>query len=150
MKETIINLSLNYVTNFQPNVNFTNKTKLSQTKKKIFLKNFLIFSLLMKSVSKNKFIKIFIKPKYNNVLTILRAPYKNKISRHQITLSRYFINISYKYQTKILNFHSLHSVCFFVKSFKDFFTFFETNLCYQHKSRVRVQFYNNDFFKYSF
>lgn len=64
-------------------------------------------------------IKIFLKPTSSNLETLLRAPYRHKISRHQITFSRYFFLITFKiplnFTVNVVNFNQL---IFFINELK--------------------------------
>jgi hypothetical protein len=152
-----LKLSFHYVTNFQPNSNIETITKVNNKgvvkNNKIFCKNFIIFIILIRRLFKKKTPTVFIKPTYKNTYNILRAPYKNKISKHQICLSRFFIVVSFKLKfSNKLNLSNLASVFFLVKFLKKFYSFFETNISYQHKSILSFYFYLSDYFlleKYS-
>lgn len=147
----LLRISLHYVTNFQPNSNIETLSKVTNKgvfkNNKIFCKNFIIFIILIKQLFKKTSPVVFIKPKYSNTYNILRAPYKNKISKHQICLSRYFIVVSFKLK---FNHHflvdNLNSLFFFFNFLKRFYSFFETNISYQHKSIIYFYFYFNRFF----
>lgn len=67
-------------------------------KKKIFLTSFFIFILLLKTHEKINKVSIFIKPKLFRSMVILRAPYRYKLARLQLTTNRYniWIFISFK------------------------------------------------------
>jgi hypothetical protein len=86
--------SIIYITNFQPNIiaDFNN-IKLFKIKKKnrIICRNFFLFLLLLKYFKKNNFfnISLFIKPFKKKLFTILRAPYRHKLTRHQLSLNRF-------------------------------------------------------------
>ena len=114
---------------------------------KFFVKNFIIFIILLKQVFKKNNPVVFVKPKYCNTLNILRAPYKNKISKHQITLSRFFIVVSFKFKfEKFIYLSGLSSIFLILKKLKNFYSFFETNITYQHKSVLTFSFFLKNFF----
>jgi hypothetical protein len=138
---------MNFITNFRPinsdiNSNFFFKIK---TKNRIMCRNFLLFLLLIIYLKKNNFFLNFsflLKPTSNKNITILRAPYKNKLSRHQLHYNRY--NLLLKFNFKLLNFiiiNNINELNFLIKKFKFFFLWFESNICYQHK--IKLNFYIN-------
>ena len=93
---------------------------------------------------------IFIKREIKNTLTMLRAPYKNKLGRHQLGLSRYNINCSFLVKlNKELIFKNISFYFFFLKITKHFFLFFESNICYQHSTVFFIQFKYKKFFIYT-
>jgi len=152
-KLTPLHLSLHYVTNFQPNCT-PSFLKNSQTEikrnlnSKVFCKNFLIFLIIIRNVLGGNNPKFFIKPNYSNTINILRAPYKNKISKHQVCLSRYFIVVKFKLSCdNFFCFNNLNSLVFFINQLKEFYSFFETNICFQHRSVLFFNFFYQDFFK---
>lgn len=145
-----ISFSIHYVTNFKPSRNFNDSYSFFNNKNNIVLcKHFIVFFYLIKFIlKKNTSVKIFFKPTRNKIETILRPPYRHKISRHQITLSRYFLTVSFF--TK-LNKHIVVSnttqIITLTNEITKHFSFFETNICYTHSVRVRISFLYNNFFK---
>lgn len=144
---------MKYVTNFQPNKNnFLLKSKkinFSVHNEKIFCKNFLVFFILIKHSfwKTNTSVNVFIQPHYANTLNILRAPYKNKISKHQITLSRYTITVSVKLKLDdFFVFNNINSCCFFLNKLKQYYAFFETNIAFQHRSVLSIFIIFKNFF----
>lgn len=145
-----IKICLKYVTNFNPNFlikpqnlnkNYDNKSE------KINCKNFILFLILLKNIFSKQKISIFIKPKKQKIQNILRAPYKNKMSKHQITFSRFFFNISIRLeQNNLIVFNNASYLLFFLNFLKHFYSFFESNICFQHKSNIFLKFYLKDFF----
>lgn len=142
------------MTNFQPNTTlkddfnfeiYNNKTN------KILCKNFIIFVIFMKYINNknNKnIITFFIKPYCRYLLTMLRPPYRHKISRHQLTFSRYFIIFTIKIPlSDLIMINNLNQLVFFFKNLRNLYVFFETNICLQHQSRITIFFKCNDFFK---
>lgn len=101
-------------TNFKPeNTNsFNNSEVFNKNKKikindnKIVCRNFFLFFVLMKYNKKNSLStsSFFVKPIKKNVQTILRAPYRHKITRHQLTLVRYNIifKLVFNFKNKIV------------------------------------------------
>ena len=150
-----INISLSFLTNFKPtnfgcldNINFFKIRKNS----KIVLRNFFLFIFLLKYLNKkkNKFLNqtIWIKPKKKKIITILKAPYKNKLARNQLLLKRFFII----YKLKLINFEKIEFDSFektmqFVKFFKNFNFFLESSLVYQYRTKITFKFYFSNFFK---
>lgn len=149
-KNNNLQISLKYVTNFNPNFLIRPKNlnkNYNDSLGKVNCKNFILFVLLLKNIFKKNHINIFVKPKKSNLYNILRAPYKNKMSRHQITLSRFFFNISIKLPfTEYINFNQICSIVYFLDFLKNFYSFFESNICFQHKSNLSFKFYLNNFF----
>jgi hypothetical protein len=148
-KNNFIKISLKYITNFNPNflIKPSNLNKNVNKNEKINCKNFILFLLLLKNVFKNEKIKFFINPKKSNLYNILRAPYKNKMSKHQITFNRFYFNISIiLFLKKPIIFNNTVSVSNFIYFFKNFYSFFESNICFQHKSNIKISFYLNNFF----
>lgn len=94
---------------------------------------------------KNTNIKIFFKPKRNKIETLLRPPYRHKISRHQITLSRYNVIVSFFTElNKKLVVNNPAQLLFFIKEVSKTLNFFETNICYTHSIKMKaVFFYTN-------
>jgi len=138
------------VTNFNPNFsikpqnlnkNYNNKSD------KINCKNFILFLLLLKNIFQNNSITIFVKPKKSSLYNILRAPYKNKMSKHQLGFSRFFFNISVILQlSNLVFFKNPSNLVVFLNFLKNFYSFFESNICFQHKSQINFKFYLNNFF----
>lgn len=91
-----LKVSISYITNFKPS-DFNNFKKLNffknDNKKKLISRNFFLFLFLIKYINvKNKFnISLFIKPTFKKFITLLRAPYRHKLARHQFIFSRYFV-----------------------------------------------------------
>ncbi len=154
-----IKFSLNFITNFKPNkINFKNKENFiftNKNKNKIINKNFFYFISSIKFFQQqNNFKKcsVFIKKYKKKVLTILRAPYRHKLSRHQLVLERFFINqhLEYKLISNI-HIHKNNELLTLIKNFKKFYLFFETNLVYQHKINIFIDFYYvNNFLLYKY
>lgn len=149
-KNNFLVCNLTLFTNFNPFFFKTLKINFKIKKKqKIFCKNFLFFFILLKFFKKHSNINvsnIFVKPKKKSLITLLRPPYKNKLSRHQITNNRFFLNFKLKTPIKIsnnINIEILKKNIFF---FKSFFSFFETNLLYQHKIKFYFKFNNSSNF----
>ena len=110
----IILISTDLTTNFKPQFlkNFKKIQFFDKKRVQIFTKNFFLFLLILKyknSVFSNS--TIFIKPFKKKIYTILRSPYRHKLTRHQISLNRYEIrsSIKFKVSKKIIfkNFKSI-------------------------------------------
>ena len=149
-KNKFIKISLKYITNFNPNflIKPQNLNKnYANNSDKINCKNFILFILLIKHVFKKNKVSIFVRPKKSNIYNILRAPYKNKMARHQLMFSRFFFNISFNLllDNKIF-FKNKANLFFFLNFLKNFYSFFESNVCFQHKSNINFKFYLNNFF----
>jgi hypothetical protein len=146
-----LNISINYITNFKPSNHISENFTFSYKNKKniIICKNFLAFMYLINHLQKkNNNIKVFLKPTSSSLETLLRAPYRHKISRHQITFSRYYFVISFKVPLKFNVFiNNFDQLFFLIKELKNYFVFFETNICYTHSCKIRFNFYYNEFFK---
>lgn len=145
-----INISINYITNFKPSKNFSEGYTFLKNKNNIILcKHFIVFFYLMKFIlKKNSSLRIFFKPRRRKIETLLRPPYRHKISRHQITLSRYLLVVSF--YTKLNNAVCLsnnNQLFFIISEISKSFNFFETNICYTNSIKIKIPFYFNNFFK---
>lgn len=121
-----IKMSISYITNFKPSLfQSLDNTKLfnSKNKIKIVSKNFFLFLLLLKyNNKKNNFnIKLFIKPTYKKFITLLRAPYRYKLARHQFMLNRYFIIMSLKIDCKNILVSNFSDIFYLINFFKKFY-----------------------------
>jgi len=149
IKNNFLKINFNFITNFSPSLKIKSEIYLKKikTKNKTNCKHFILFTLILKNIFKKNKISIFIKPKKFKIFNILRAPYKNKNSKHQITFSRFFLNVSIKIFLKnIINFINIYKITFFLNNLKKYYSFFESNICFQHKSKICFFFYLNDFF----
>lgn len=151
-KKNFLKISLKYLTNFNPNF-FLKPGNLnknySSSSEKINCKNFILFILLLKYIFKkrNNNVSIFVKPKKSNLYNILRAPYKNKMARHQISFSRFFFNVTVKLDLENnVVFNNIPNLTSFLFFLKNFYSFFESNVCFQHKSSINFKFNLNNFF----
>ena len=120
-------ISISYTTNFKTSfyVNFKNfKLFRSKTKSKIISRNFFLFLLLLKYTNENKFYLdtvVFVKPFFKKLLTVLRAPYRHKLSRHQFMLCRYSILFNITFKLKTLKFNNFSEISIFLKNTKKFY-----------------------------
>jgi len=142
---------MNFITNFRPtntniNSNFFFKIK---TKNRIMCRNFILFLLLINYLKKNDFFlnfSFFIKPFFKKSSIILRAPYKNKMSRHHLSYNRYnlLIKFNFNFNNYVL-IQNINDLNFLIKKIKSFFLWFESNICYQHKIKLifNINYINN-------
>lgn len=132
-----------YISNFKPTLYseyLVGKTfyfpKLRNKMGQVICRNYFLFMIFLKffynkeTVFKNA---LFIKPIKNQVLTVLRAPYKNKLGRHQYGFSRYKIDCTFDFNIKQFRFNSHTELFYLLKFNKKFYQNFESNICYQHK-----------------
>lgn len=156
MNNKNIRISISYTTNFKPSyfTSFKNlKLFKNKNNSKIIARNFFLFLLLLKHSNNNDILNtvIFVKPFYKKVLTILRAPYRHKLSRHQFILSRYSILYTINFNTNKLYFNHISEIVFFLENLKKFYVWFESNIVYQHQSKIFLNiFYSNNFLLNSF
>lgn len=149
MKNFIV--KINYNSHFNPIFykkfnNIKNKNKI-----KINCRNLILFLFLIKysnNFFKNSKVTVFIKPKKKYYINILKAPYKNKLSKNQIGFLKYFIlfkfYINLKY-SKMFFFNEIQFFKFF-NNFIIFFNFFETNILKNNKIIFYFKFVYKNFF----
>lgn len=172
-KLNLLTYSLNFFTNFRPGFTNTIFFKKIRTKNRVICRNFIVFILLIKYFTDNSndsnsnffkkkskninifnklnFIKtsVFVKPCKMKLFNILRAPYKNKLSRHQIQLYRYKIKVSFQYNLcDVVTINNTNFLFQFFKKLKNFYIFFESNLMQQHsvKTSFSISYKNNFLF----
>ncbi len=147
MTQNKIIFSISYITNFKPHViTDFNRIKLFKSKKnnKIICRNFFLFLLLLKYLKKKNLFKstLFIKPFKKKMYTILRAPYRHKLARHQFSIDRFKIVSKLQFPINnnidIKNNSDLYNV---LTSLKKFYVWFETNIVYQHQVKLFFNFY---------
>lgn len=137
---------ISYNTNFKPSIltNFNN-FKLFRIRKnnpKILTKNFFIFLLLLKFLKENSFfenVSVVVKPSTKKLFNLLKAPYKNKLARHQFDLVRFNIVYKFSFLSESINIKKNNELFFFLKKIKKFYCWFESNIVYQH--RVKFSFF---------
>ena len=121
---------MSYITNFKPAsfLNFKNlklfKNKYKNSKNKIISRNFFLFLLLLKYVNNNNLLintSVFVKPFYKKFITVLRAPYRHKLSRHQFVLSRYSLLYTINVNLDECRVSKLNDIEFFIKKIKRFY-----------------------------
>jgi len=128
-------ISSTYISNFTPNTSFNKNFKFKKTNK-IICKNFIVFFMLMKHIVKKTNISFFIKPIKRSNITILRSPYRHKLSRHQITFNRFFLIMKFKIAINNSIVIKNINIIKILQSMSNFFKFFETNICNQHKIKI--------------
>ena len=124
-KNSKFNISISYITNFKPaDFLFFNDIKIfKKNKTKIISRNFFLFLLLLKYSNTSQTINtsIFVKPSYNKFITLLRAPYRYKLSRHQFLVSRYFVLMNISTNINDVHFNNTEDLIFFIKLIKKFY-----------------------------
>jgi len=137
-----IKISMSYITNFKPS-NFSNFKDFQLFKKKksskIISRNFFLFLLLLKHSNSNSDIlniSIFVKPFFKKFITVLRAPYRHKLSRHQFILSRYSVLCTLNIDIKNVYIKNVFEITYLLKKLKKFYVWFESNIVYQHQSKI--------------
>lgn len=121
-----LKISISYITNFKPSdFLFFNNLKLFKktSNNKIISRNFFLFLILLKYADNNNMFStsIFVKPTYNKFITLLRAPYRYKLSRHQFSVSRYFVLLTMNNQLDILECKNLKELINFINLLKKFY-----------------------------
>lgn len=136
-------INLIFISNFKPNFN----KKIVTNNSKLNCKNFLIFLLVLRFFLKKK-ISIFVKPQFRKIINILKAPYKNKLSRTQITFSRYFIifTLNFFKKNEYLNITNNNFFINFYKNLIKILNFFEIGLCNQKKIKCFFNIKNKKYF----
>jgi len=121
-----IKISLSYITNFKPS-NFSNFSNFqlfnNNSKNKIISRNFFLFLLLLKYTKKKSTINVsvFVKPFFKKFITVLRAPYRHKLSRHQFILSRYYVLFSMNLNIKNIFIKNIFEIIHLLKKLKTFY-----------------------------
>jgi len=142
---------MNFITNFRPistNVNSSFFFK-AKTKNRIMCRNFILFLLLISYLKNNSFFlnfSFFVKPLFKKSVVILRAPYKNKLSRHQLSYNRYSLMLRFNLKlNNLITLNKVSDLIFLIKKIKSFFLWFESNICYQHKIKFNfnLKYINN-------
>jgi hypothetical protein len=123
---------------------FNSLNLFKSNKNQIFCRNLFLFLILIKYKNKNLLDKstVFIKPYKKKIYTILRAPYRHKLSRHQLVLNRYNIISSIKMKTNNIFFaKNFKNVLEIFNFFKTFNMWFESNIIYNHRIKFSYTFY---------
>jgi len=143
-------ISISYTTNFKPSnfLNFKNyRLFKNKNNSKIISRNFFLFLLLLKYSNNNCFnTTIFVKPFYRKFFTVLRAPYRHKLSRHQFILNRYSILYTINFNLEQIHFNNISEILYFLKNIKKFYIWFESNIVQQHQSKIFFSFFIKNFF----
>lgn len=126
MNNKSIKISISYTTNFKPShfLNFNNLSLFkSKNNSKIISRNFFLFLLLIKYSNNNYYLNtsVFVKPFFKKLITVLRAPYRHKLSRHQFILSRYSILYSISIDSTKFFFKNIPELLYFIKNLKKFY-----------------------------
>jgi hypothetical protein len=150
-----LKISISYLTNFKPSNFLTFKNyKLFKNKNssRIISRNFFLFLLLLKYSNKTNFFNttIFVKPFYKKLFTILRAPYRHKLSRHQFVLSRYSIVFTINFNLEKIMFKNITEILFFLKNIKKYYIWFESNIVQQHQTKIFLNIFFKNFFLLNF
>lgn len=141
-----LNVKITYLSNFKPNTSVAKNFNFNY-KNKIISKNFILFIFFLKNSFKKKNVSLFIKPYKHSNLTILRSPYRHKLTRHQLTFNRFYLDVNLTFPLKnFLNVDSNNEIFNIVNDLNNFLHSFETNVCNQHKIQVIFNFNNNNFF----
>ena len=128
-KTKTFKISISYITNFKPSDFISyNDLKIFKSKNninnKLISRNFFLFLLLLKHVNSNinNFNTVlFVKPNFRKFITLLRAPYRYKLSRHQFTVSRYYVVLTIYSNFNKLIFNNNLSIIFFLSLIKKFY-----------------------------
>jgi hypothetical protein len=121
-----IKFSISYLTNFKPSdflVFKDFKVFKHKHKHKIISRNFFLFLILLKYINAQTKINttLVVKPTYKKMITLLRAPYRYKLSRHQLLLSRYYIVFSFSLNFKPIFFQNKTDIIQFIFLIKNFY-----------------------------
>jgi len=134
---------MNFITNFRPintniNSNFFFRIK---TKNRIMSRNFILFLLLITYLKNNNFFlnfSFFVKPFFKKSNIILRAPYKNKLSRHHLAYNRYNLLIKFNFNFEsLITITKLRDLIFLKKKIKSFF-FCDSNLIFVINIKLKL------------
>ena len=142
---------MSYITNFKPS-NFSNFSNFQIFKnnqnKKIISRNFFLFLLLLKYSGNANIlnVSVFVKPFFKKFITVLRAPYRHKLSRHQFVLSRYSLLYTLSIDTTKIIINNVFEISFLLKKLKTFYIWFESNIVYQHQSKILFTFFFEKYF----
>jgi len=142
-----LKISINYISNFKL-LNIFTKKKYNRANCKKFILFIFFFNFLNIKYKWFSKVKLFIKPRYSNTYTLLRAPYRFKLSRDQVTFSRYHIVCSmlFKHALNYFKFLKTKDIFIFFNLLRNLIPAFESNVCYQKKIKI----YFNFFFKTNF
>jgi len=140
-----VHITITYLSNFNFKTNLDKTSAILKQKNKnnkVVCKNLIIMFLFLKYFSKVTNASSFVFPKKSSNLTILRSPYRHKLTRHQLTFSRFFIVLNLKIVLKNrLNAHNTFVIQHTIDKIQTYLSFFETNICNQH--RLKLMFFFN-------
>jgi len=98
----------------------------------------------------NSGVKYFVNPKKQSNITILRSPYRHKLTRHQLTFSRYTTNVSMDLRlVNNLVITKNSQITSLISEIKNYSNSFETNVLNQHRIKIIAVYKYSDFFKLS-
>lgn len=143
---------MSYITNFKP-ANFSNFRNFqifnNNKNKKIISRNFFLFLLLLKYTNNKNLlnVSIFVKPFFKKFITVLRAPYRHKLSRHQFILSRYSVLYTISIKNNLIFISNIFEIIYLIKKIKKFYIWFESNIVYQHQIKIFFNFFFEKNFK---
>lgn len=113
--------------------------------KQIFCKNYIVLYFLLKFFKKILIkniinISIFAKKKKNNIITLLRAPFRHKLAKNQIGQTNNCLDV-------IIDFFSDNSsvyinsylICNYLSKFVKFAYFFESNIIFQRSTKISLK-----------
>jgi len=148
-------VSLNYTSNFKLDKSDINSAS-KQYQNRVLSKNMIYFLLYFNKLCKtndtyNNKVNFFFKPSKINSYTVLRAPYRYKISRNQIEIKRFnficqnsFVLKNYK-NLNVTSFSNIYEIANEVSSF---FKDYSTNMCTQDKIKIRFSINFKDYFTF--
>lgn len=121
-----------------------NNNLVSRDSNKIQIKNLFLFIFLLKHTysydNTEVKTKIFVKPKKTKSIVVLRAPYRYKLARLNLAFSRHYVGVSIKINNANLknNFleYTPYSLQEQVECLKLISSTFDTNMLYQHRSKI--------------
>jgi len=100
-----------------------------KSKKKILIKNIIIFIFLTKLFLKNFHANMFFNKYYKNVISVLKAPCRHKKFFHKLVYEYYVVNITYRYKKNIFFRKVFFGPYLFSKLNKFYNRFGTTSLC---------------------
>lgn len=164
MQKNKLKLTYKFITNFPPlsAKSYTSKIYLKFMQKiilnnlqwritKQFCKNFFLFLCILQykfrttkvvgNFSAKPNITIFILPQQKTSITLLKAPFVNKLAKKHFCLHRYYFIVSIEFflNENVLFNNSSQLSTFLITLLKSFL-FFESNICYNYKINVSHQF----------
>lgn len=144
-----------YTCNFKPVVTGHTPLNLYSFKKlrnnnHVMCRNFFIFLFFINKdlrSDNNLSFSVFLRPNRRSNNTILRAPYRYKLARYQITTSKYNVIVTSKIRYPFKDITTLSEVIDFVFLNKKFYSCFESNMIFQNKVRLSFNTRFSNFFK---